>query len=157
MQKKDWIVHIGHSLNMGSPFVYSSVEQNNSQLLFACDHFRRKNHDVSISITPSIDAGAIIHVVIHPYQTCIDVTAKRETTCEYIINQLKPEISKIRVRGCGCAIDTVLKFTAWAINNGWYTEKNMMNTLTHINQAFVKKKNTTFQIVLRRGSQPDTI
>jgi len=151
MQKKDWIVQINQSINRGVPFVYSSVEPNKSQLLFACDTFRRKKHDVVINIEPSVGGQAIVHIVIHPFPTCIDFTVKRDTDCKNIQAQLEQNMTKIRVRGCGGAIDVVFQFTAWAINNGWYIEKNIMNTLTRTT-CEPSKKNTTFQVVLRRGS-----
>lgn len=152
MLKRDWIRQINLSLNLGVPFVYSSAEQKKSQLIFACDTFRRKQHDVILSIEPSVNTAAIVHIVIHPLQTCLDFTAKQNTTCQDIVNELNENITKIRVRGCGTTIDIVLEFTALAINSGWYVEKTIMNTLTQQHIEF-PQKNTTLQIVLRRGSK----
>jgi hypothetical protein len=156
MQKRDWIQQINLSLNMGVPFVYSSIQQKKSQLIFACDTFRRKNHDVILSIEPSIETLSILHIVIHPFQNCIDFTVTKKTTKHDIMKELTANTTKIRVRGCGTTIEVVLDFTAWAINNGWYIEKNIMNTLTQQCDDCTKK-NTTLQIVLRKGSQAGTI
>lgn len=156
MQKRDWIQQINESLNLGVPFVYSSVETNKSQLIFACDAFRRENHDVVLNIEPAVNTQSVLHIVIHPFQNCLNFTATKTTTCEDIIQEVSEKTTKIRVRGCGTTINTVLRFTTWAINNGWYIEKNMMNTLTQQCDNFMKK-NTTLQIVIRRGSQPGTI
>ena len=158
MQKKDWVVQISQSLNRGSPFVYSSVEDDNCQLLFACDTFRRKNHDVVLNIVPSHDQNSIFHVVVHPLQTCAEFTLKKNDCCNTVVEQLTVDLTKIRIRGCGTATGTVLRFAGWAVNNGWYIEKTTMNTLTQKSDAFCAlQKNTTLQIVLRRGSQPEGI
>lgn len=150
MQKRDWIVQINHQLNLGVPFVHSSIGPNNAQLLFACDVFRRRNHDVSLNIEPGVQAALVVHVIIHPSQSCREVTVSRTTTFSDIAQDIGTDIDKIRIRGCGTAIDTVLQYVGTLINNGWYVEKNMMNTLTQTSESY-SQKNTTLQIVVRKG------
>jgi len=156
MQKRDWIVQINESVNMGKSFHHSSIDSDKAQLLFACDTFRRKKHDVVLSIEPTVNKKSILHVVVHPFKCCGDFTVRREETTADIIEQVTDNMNKIRIRGCGTVINTVLGFTDIAVNSGWYIEKTMMNTLTQYDGSH-KQKNTTLQIVLRRGSQPDTI
>ena len=107
MQKKDWIQQINLTLNTGVPFVYSSCAQSNSQLIFACDTFRRKKHDVIISIEPAVNTQSILTIVIHPFQNCIDFTVTKKTTCDDILAEISKNTCKLRVRGCGTTIDTV--------------------------------------------------
>jgi hypothetical protein len=159
MQKRDWITQINNAINMGRVFVHSSVDDKKSQLLFACDFFRRKNYDVVINIEPSESGQAILNVVVHPLPTCVDITLCRGDKIEVITEKIAPTTTKMRIRACGTVLDQLLKLTEWGLNNGWYVEKSMMNTLTFPSKVEhnFQPKNTTLQIVLRRGLQPDTI
>jgi len=159
MQKRDWMTQINKTINMGRIFVHSSVADNKSQLLFACDFFRRKNYDVVINIEPSESGSSILNVVVHPLPTCVDITLSRDDEIDKITEKIAPATTKMRIRACGTVLDQLLKLTEWGLNNGWYVEKSMMNTLTFptsVENNF-QPKNTTLQIVLRRGLQPDTI
>jgi|FLMP01.1.fsa_nt_emb hypothetical protein len=159
MQKRDWMTQINKTINMGRIFVHSSVADNKSQLLFACDFFRRKNYDVVINIEPSESGSSILNVVVHPLPTCVDITLSRDDEIDKITEKIAPTTTKMRIRACGTVLDQLLKLTEWGLNNGWYVEKSMMNTLTFptsVENNF-QPKNTTLQIVLRRGLQPDTI
>jgi hypothetical protein len=159
MQKRDWMAQINKTINMGRIFVHSSVAANKSQLLFACDFFRRKNYDVVINIEPSESGGSILNVVVHPLPTCVDITLSRDDKIDQITGNIAPTTTKMRIRACGTVLDQLLTLTEWGLNNGWYIEKSMMNTLTFPSsvESNFQPKNTTLQIVLRRGLQPDTI
>lgn len=159
MQKRDWMTQINNAINMGRVFVHSSVDDNKSQLLFACDFFRRKNYDVVINIEPSESGQAILNVVVHPLPTCVDITLSRDDKIANITEKIAPTTTKMRIRACGTVLDQLLKLSEWGLNNGWYVEKSMMNTLTFTSKVDnnFQPKNTTLQIVLRRGLQPDSI
>ena len=159
MQKWDWITHINNAINTGRIFVHSLIDDNKSQLLFACDFFRRKNYDVVINIEPSESGQAILNVVVHPLPNCVDITLCRGDTMATITEKIATTTTKMRIRACGTVLEQLLTLTEWGLNNGWYVEKSMMNTLTlppNVDNTF-QAKNTTLQIVLRRGLQPDTI
>ena len=159
MQKRDWMTQINNAINMGRVFVHSTVDDHKSQLLFACDFFRRKNYDVVVNIEPSESGQAILSVVVHPHPTCVDITLSRDDNMEQIVGKISPTTTKMRIRACGTVLDNLLKLSEWGLNNGWYIEKSMMNTLTlpSADATNFQPKNTTLQIVLRRGLQPDTI
>lgn len=159
MQKRDWMTQINNAINMGRVFVHSTVDDNKSQLLFACDFFRRKNYDVVINIEPSENGQAILSVVVHPHPTSVDITLSRDDQIEQITAQILKTTTKMRIRACGTVLDKLLRLTEWGLNNGWYIEKSMMNTLTlpSVDDNPFQPKNTTLQIVLRRGLRPDTI
>jgi hypothetical protein len=141
---------ISDSIDSGKVFVYNSKTMVPSQLLFACDLFRRRKHDVLINIAANQNGTSSIHVVIHPQQNSIDLTIRREETVRNIVDRIKQKTEKITIRGCGCVIDTVYGVIDSLINNGWYLEKTMLNSSTQKN-GLLTHINTTLQAVLRRG------
>ena len=165
MKKGDWVTLIKNAVHAGRVFVHSSVDDHNAQLLFACDLFRRKNYDVVVSIEPSESGQAILNVVVHPLPSCLYVTLGHKDTLANIVATVGPTTNKLRIRACGTVLDKLLKLTEWCLNNGWYIEKTMMDTLTFPPSlaSQVRPKNTTLLIVLRRGLlptrglQPDSI
>lgn len=159
MKKGDWVTLIKNAVHAGRVFVHSSVDDHNAQLLFACDFFRRKNYDVVVSIEPSESGQAILNVVVHPLPTCLFVTLGHKDTLGSIVATIAPTTTKLRIRACGTVLNKLLKLSEWCLNNGWYIEKTMMDTLTFPSSPThqLQPKNTTLQIVLRRGLQPDSI
>lgn len=150
MFKRDWIEQISTCVNMGKVFTHSMRGKNKRHLLFACDFFRRMNHDVVVDIEPT-DTESVLSVVVHPLKTCLELTLSRDTALGDVIRNLESHVRKIRVRGCGTVVDNVIRFTEWALNHGWYVEKTFLNTLT-IKSLEHPQKNTAFLVVLRKGS-----
>ena len=150
MLKRDWIEQIGTCLNMAKTFSHSMRGANKQHLLFACDFYRRLNHDVIIDIEPT-DRDPVLNVVIHPFKTCLELTLSRETALDELVSNIEKHITKIRVRACGKVIDNVINFTDWALTHGWYVEKTFLNTLTIKNEEH-PQKNTAFLVVLRKGN-----
>lgn len=158
MQKQEWIKHIDTILKNGQTFVVSIADENKAQLLFACDMFRRKKYEVQFDFSPSQTLDLILHITIHPRQCALEFTIRREQTAEEIIEMMLPKnIHYVSVRGCGTVVNTVCKIVQWAIHNGWFVEKTVLNTLTQINTNSTKQRNTTLLVVLRRGSSIDSI
>ena len=149
--KADFVAQISSILDSGKPFVFTTTQTDSpSQLLFACDVFRRRNHDVLINIDANQNGKSSIHVVIHPEKNCLDMTIKRMETASDIISRIQPETKMIRIRGCGRVIDTVYSVIDNLIHNGWYLEKTILNSSTQKNGSLVHI-NTTLQAVLRHG------
>lgn len=146
--KKDWVCKISNSLDSGSIFVYTLNTNTPSQLLFACDVFRRRMHDVIINVEVNQMGSSSLHVVIHPEQNCLDLTVCRDD--KNVLSGITPSTKKIRIRGCGRVIDSVYQSIDKLINNGWYLEKTMLNSSTQKN-GINNHINTTLQAVLRRG------
>ena len=146
--KKDWICKISNLLDAGKIFVCTLKTSTPSQLLFACDVFRRRMHDVIINIQVNQTGSSSLHVVIHPEQNCLDLTICRDN--RLCLNRITPTTKKIRIRGCGRVIDSVYNLIDKLINNGWYLEKTMLNSSTQKN-GINNHINTTLQAVLRRG------
>lgn len=149
MLKRDWIEQISTCVNMGKTFNHSMTGPDKRHLLFACDFFRRLNHDVIVDIEPT-DKNSVLSVVVHPFKTCLELTLSRSSTLNELISSIDINVTKIRVRGCGTVVDNVLNFTDWALCHGWYVEKTFLNTLT-IPSTENCQKNTAFLVVLRKG------
>ena len=148
--KADFVDQISSILESGEVFVYTTKNETPSQLLFACDVFRRRNHDVLINIEANQIGKSSVHVVIHPMKNCLDMTIRRDETVSDIINRLTKKTKKIRIRGCGRVIDTVCGVIDILINDGWYLEKTTLNSSSQKNGSLVHI-NTTLQAVLRHG------
>jgi hypothetical protein len=148
ISKKDWICKISALLDAGKIFVCTLKTSTPSQLLFACDVFRRRMHDVIINIQVNQTGSSSWHVVIHPEQNCLDLTICRDN--RLCLDRVTPSTKKIRIRGCGRVIDSVYQSIDSLINNGWYLEKTMLNSSTQKN-GINNHINTTLQAVLRRG------
>lgn len=158
MQKKEWVSHIESILAKGHHFVYGLKDDNKSALLFACDVFRRRRHDVRIELTPTETGQANLIVFISSGQTALEFTVRRDQTSESILNSMVPEtISVVTIRGCGTVLNTVCKVVETAIHRGWFIEKNVLNTLTQTGIDNIKQRNTTLLVVLRRGSNMRSI
>jgi hypothetical protein len=148
--KADFVEQISAAIDSGKVFVFTIKTDRPSQLLFACDVFRRRNHDVLINIDANKDGKSSIHVVVHPEKNCLDMTIKRNETSSDIISRIQPQTKMIRIRGCGRVIDTVCSVIDNLIHDGWYLEKPTLNSSTQKNGPLVHI-NTTFQAVLRHG------
>lgn len=158
MQKLEWVSHITNVLHSGFPFSVSIVDENKAPLLFACDIFRRRNHDVRINIQPSETRKAVLHVWISCKPTTLEFTVRRYDTAANIIERMSdPYIECVTVRGCGMVTNTVCGVVEHAIHSGWFVEKTFMSTLTQTLPAQSKQRNTTLHVVLRRGSLICTI
>lgn len=158
MQKKEWVQRIEQTLAINQPFVARVVEDNKAPLVFAADVFRRRKYDVKVSLEASQTGKAILHVSIPPCVSALEFTLRRDQTCEAILsNMLVPSVKVVTIRGCGTVINTVCKIVEHAIHNGWFIEKNVLNTLTQTGQDNIKQRNTTLLVVLRRGSSMDSI
>lgn len=158
MQKKDWVAHIEEILAQGRPFFTRILDNDKAQILFAVDVFRRRRHDVHISLEPSHTQKAILHVAVDPLASAMEFTIRRDQRADSILAQMSPQSVKVvTVRGCGTVVNTVCQVAEAAIHAGWYIEKNVLNTLTQTGTDNIKQRNTTLLIVLRRGSNLDSI
>lgn len=158
MQKKEWVQHIDGILGQGRTFFARVVEDDKAQILFAADVFRRRRYDVKISIEPSQTGKAILHVSIDPNVSALEFTVRRDQTAGSILSAMVADSVKVvTIRGCGTVVNTVCKVVEFAIHSGWYIEKNVLNTLTQTGTDNIKQRNTTLLVVLRRGSNIDSI
>ena len=158
MQKKEWVAHIQLILDSGQPFVHSTLDQDKASLLFACDIFRRRKHDVHIQLTPSETGYVVLNVCISVQKTALEFTLRRDQRPESIINCMgHPAIRVVTIRGCGTVLNTVCRVVEAALHSGWFIEKNVLNTLTQTSQDNTKQRNTTLLVVLRRGSNMGSI
>ena len=158
MQKKEWVQRIENILAQNHAFVFRTMEEDKAPLLFACDYFRRRRHDVTISIEPTHTGIAALHVCISPMNNSLEFTVRRNQTVESIIEAMNSKsIESVSIRGCGTVVNTVCKAVGIAIHNGWFVEKNVLNTLTQVGEDNVKQRNTTLLVVLRRGSNTGSI
>lgn len=153
MQKQDWVKTIEMTLRSGHPFTVSYKDDNKAPLLFACDVFRRRKHDVQINFDPTLEGRLVLHVIISASAHVLEFTIRREQTAEEVIRELKnPHILCASVRGCGTVTNTVCDIIKWSIHNGWIVEKTFLNTLTQTLADNIKQRNTTLVAVLRRVS-----
>lgn len=158
MQKKEWVAHIESILSKGNSFVYRTQEENKAQILFACDVFRRRRHDVIVDISPSENGRATLNVCISAAISALEFTVRRDQTVEEIIqSMLQPSINLVTIRGCGTVLNTVCRVVEIALHTGWFVEKNVLNTLTQTGTDNIKQRNTTLLVVLRRGSNMRSI
>lgn len=158
MQKKDWIQRIEHRLTQQLPFVHRTIEDNKASLLFAVDVFRRRRYDVTVSLEPSHTGKAVLHVCILPDIATLEFTVRRNQSADEIVKEMSSiAVNVVTIRGCGTVINTVCSVVETAIHNGWYVEKNILNTLTQVGIGNAKQRNTTLLIVLRRGSNLGSI
>jgi len=158
MQKKEWVAHIETILSQGHSFVYKIQDENKAPLLFACDVFRRRRHDVNIDIVPSETGRAILDVCISANTPALEFTVRRDQTVDNIIQSMsQPTVEVVTIRGCGTVLNIVCNVVEIAIHAGWFIEKNVLNTLTQTGTDNVKQRNTTLLVVLRRGSNMRSI
>jgi len=162
MQKKDWVSRITEHIATGGPFVGPFVgrvlDRNKAPLIFACDVFRRRRHHVTLSLEPSQTGQAVLHVTVGAIPEALEFTVRRDQTAESILEEMSDwNIKTVTVRGCGTVINTVCQVVESAIHNGWFVEKNVLNTLTQTGSDNIKQRNTTLLVVLRRGSDIETI
>tara|TARA_B110000908_G_scaffold172766_1_gene242903 strand:- start:2360 stop:2836 length:477 start_codon:yes stop_codon:yes gene_type:complete len=158
MQKKDWVSHIESILSQGYSFVYKIQDENKAPLLFACDVFRRRRHDVIIDIAPSETGRAVLSVCISAAVTALEFTVRRDQTVANIIQSMtQPNIHVVTIRGCGTVLNIVCRVVEIALHTGWFVEKNVLNTLTQTGTDNIKQRNTTLLVVLRRGSNMRSI
>ena len=158
MQKKEWVVHIEAVLESGQPFVFQTQDQNKAQLLFACDIFRRRKHDVHIELMPSDTGQAVLNVCISVEKKALEFTVRRDQTSKSITEAMQQQnIQVVTIRGCGTVLNIVCQVVQTALHTGWFIEKNVLNTLTQTADDNVRQRNTTLLVVLRRGSNFSTI
>lgn len=157
MQKHEWVQHIDSTLQTDNAFTVKCTEQDKATLLFACDVFRRRRHDVRIDFSPTQDDKMVLQVCILPIKSRLEFTLRRNQTADEIIRAVTPDIHIISLRGCGTVINTVCQVMEWALTHGWFLQKSFLNTLTLQNQSSNKQRNTTLVVVLRRGSNIDSI
>jgi len=158
MQKKEWVAHIEAVLESGHPFVHKTQDQNKAPLLFACDVFRRRKHDVHIMLTPSETGKVVLNVCIYVGKTALEFTLRRDQRPESIIMGMQDPMTRVvTIRGCGTVLNTVCQVVETALHSGWFIEQNVLNTLTQTNQDNTKQRNTTLLVVLRRGSNMGSI
>lgn len=158
MQKKEWVQHIESFLRRGKPFIYKCVQENKAHILFACDYFRRRRHDVKISLEPTPEKNAVLNICIMPARNYLEFTIRRDQTSESIIESIvNDNAAVVSVRGCGIVVNNVCKVVEWAIHNGWYVDNTVLNTLTQISSDNIKQRNTTMMVTLRRGSNTESI
>ena len=150
MQKQDWMAKMSSSLDNGHIFSETVKTKTPATLLFACDVWRRRKHDVVISIEANQSGESSLSVVIHPKKSSIDLTIRRTETSEDILKSIHWTTKKIRIRGCGSVVNTVYQVIDSLINQGWYLEQTMLNSSTHKHSVH-NQVNTTLQAVLRRG------
>lgn len=153
MQKKEWVQQIESIIQSGNTFVYKLQDENKAPLLFACDVFRRRRHDVHVELTPSETGAAVLSVCISPTPTALEFTVRRDQNAATILASMSsPVIEVVTIRGCGTVLNTVCKVVEVALHTGWLVEKNVLNTLTQTGTDNIKQRNTTLLVVLRRGS-----
>lgn len=159
MQKQDWVNRIQQVLSTNSVFVYKTCEENKTPFLFAADVFRRLNFNVSLHIEPTEHCKACLTVTIAPTKGYYEYTLRREDNPIEIITSISrnPEVSVVSIRGCGTVINSLFTILNWAIHNGWLVEKTFMSTLTQTSQSQQKQRNTTLNIVIKKGSAINTI
>lgn len=157
MQKHEWVQHIDSTLQTGNAFTVKCNQHDKATLLFACDVFRRRRHDVKIDFSPTQEHSIVLNVCILPIKSRLEFTLRREQTSSEVIEAITPDVSTVSLRGCGTVINTVCEVIEWALTHGWFLQKSFLNTLTLQNQTSSKQRNTTLVVVLRRGSNIDSI
>jgi len=158
MQKKDWVYRIEQTLANNQPFVARVTDDNKAPLVFAADVFRRKKYDVKVSLEASQTGTAVLHVSIPPYTSALEFTLRRDQSAQEILECLRASaVQVVTIRGCGTVINTVCKIAEYAIHNGWFIDNTVINTLTQTGLDLAKQRNTTLLMVLRRGSDIDSI
>jgi len=158
MQKQDWVNRIQQFLSQGDTFVHKTCEENKTSLLFAVDVFRRLNYNVELHIDPTEYSKACLTVMIAPTKGYYEYTLRREDDPYEIINTIQQNetASVVSIRGCGTVINSLFVILNWTIHNGWMVDKTFMSTLTQTNQQ-QKQRNTTLNIVIKKGSTINTI
>jgi len=150
MNKQAWVDKINETLATRNHFLATVPACKATALIFACDVFRRRKHDVDINIEASETNTAILKVVVSKATSAVEFTVRRGDNAQQYLSQVGDDIEKISVRGCGTVIVTVFEIIEWAIHNGWLIEKSFMGTLTQ-NIGRGPQRNTTFHAVLRKG------
>lgn len=150
MNKQAWVNKINETLATRNHFLATMPASKATTLIFACDVFRRRKHDVEVNIEASETNTAILKVVVSKATSVVDFTVRRGDNAQQYVSQVGDDIDKISVRGCGTVIVTVFEIIEWAIHNGWLIEKSFMGTLTQ-NIGRGAQRNTTFHAVLRKG------
>lgn len=150
MNKTLWVEKIHNVLANSDNFTATIPAVQSTSLVFACDVFRRRKHDVQLNIEASETGTAVLKVFISKIQHALEFTIRRDDTAEQFINQLEPSIQVVAIRGCGTVIQTVFEVIEWAIHNGWLLEKSFISTLTQRGHKNTQR-NTTFRAILRKG------
>jgi len=150
MNKQEWIDKISEILSTEDYYITSVPAIQSVSLVFACDIFRRRKHNVQINIEASETGTAILKVSISKIQNTLEFTIRRNDEPNDFIQQITPGITAISIRGCGTVIQTVFQVIEWAIHNGWLIDKSFISTLTQVQQKNTQR-NTTFRAILRRG------
>ena len=158
MQKQDWVNRIKQVLLTNTTFVYKTCEDNKTPLLFAADVFRRLNYNVELHIDPTEYSIACLTVMIAPNKGYYEYTLRREDEPREIISDISnnKNASIVSIRACGTVINSLFTILNWAIHNGWLVDKTFMSTLTQTNNQ-QKQRNTTLNIVIKKGSMVNTI
>ena len=159
MQKQDWVNRIERILTQGQVFVYKTTDPNKSALLFAVDVFRRLNHGVTVNVEPTEHGRACLCVTVTPYKSYFEYTLRRDDDPVQIIQAIAANghANTVSIRGCGTVINSLFQIMDWALHNGWFMEKSFMSTLTQTLTNQTKQRNTTLNIVIRKGSNVGSI
>ena len=150
MNKTLWVEKIHNVLANSDHFTVTIPAVQSASLVFACDLFRRRKHDVHLDIEASETGTAILKVFISKIQHALEFTIRRDDVAEHFISQMEPHIQVVAIRGCGTVIQTVFQVIEWAIHNGWLLEKSFISTLTQRGDNNIQR-NTTFSAILRKG------
>lgn len=159
MQKQDWVNRIERVLAEGQVFVHKTIEPNKSAFLFAVDVFRRLNHGVTVNVEPTEHGRVCLYVTVSPYKSYFEFTLRRDDDPLQIIQSIaaNEHADTVSIRGCGTVINSLFQILDWALHNGWFVEKSFMSTLTQVLTNQTKQRNTTLNIVIRRGSNIGSI
>lgn len=159
MQKQEWVQRIEQVLAEGRVFVYKTMDDNKTAFLFAVDVFRRLNYVVSVDIEPTEYGKSCLYVTILPQKGYYEYTLRREDDPTHVIQDIrsKSTAQTISIRGCGTVINSMFRVLDWALHNGWFVDKTFMSTLTQTLSNQSKQRNTTLNVVIRRGSKVGSI
>lgn len=159
MQKQDWVNRIERVLAEGQVFVYKTMEPNKSAFLFAVDVFRRLNHGVTVNVEPTEHGRACLYVTVTPHKSYFEYTLRRDDDPAQVIQSIaaNENARTVSIRGCGTVINSLFQIMDWALHNGWFMEKSFMSTLTQTLTNQTKQRNTTLNIVIRKGSNVGSI
>ena len=149
--KLECIRQISAVLEQNKPYVYKTTMGNKTLILFAADTFRRRGHEVCIDIQPTQFFNTTLTVLIHPLQSIIEFTLRRDDDVASIISKIgNAHFTTVAIRACGTVIQSSFAILDWALHNGWYVEKTFMSTLTQQTE-FAKQRNTTLHITIKKG------
>jgi len=149
--KFECIRQISAVLGQNKPYVYTTTTGNKTCILFAADTFRRQGHEVCIDIQPTQFSKTTLTVVIHPLQTTIEFTLRRDDDVADIISKIQhAQYTIVSIRACGTVIRSLFAILDWSLHNGWYIDNTLMSTLTqHVDNT--KQRNTALHITIKKG------